>query len=70
MGKAITPAFPSPFPPSTVLDCILDEGWKANGLLHVLDVIRWKGQNIAECEASFRYDLCSTCQKHYELYMD
>jgi hypothetical protein len=37
-----------------VLDCILDQNWKENGILHVLDVIKWKGQDIADCESSFR----------------
>lgn len=46
--------FPSPLPPATVLDCILDENWKTNGLLHILDIIRWKGQEVGDCEANFR----------------
>jgi hypothetical protein len=46
--------FPSPLPSDTVLDCILDQNWRENGILHVLDVIKWKGQDIADCESSFR----------------
>ncbi|KAJ4473718.1 hypothetical protein J3R30DRAFT_3406590 [Lentinula aciculospora] len=47
--------FPSPLPPSTILDCILDENWTQNGVLHVLDVLRWKGQEVGECEAGMRF---------------
>lgn len=47
--------FPSPLPPHTVLDCILDDNWHDNGILHVLDVLKWKGQDIADCETPFRY---------------
>jgi hypothetical protein len=54
LGKPLIPRFPSPLPPDTVLDCILDQNWKENGILHVLDVIKWKGQDIADCESSFR----------------
>lgn len=54
MGRTIL-SFPSPLPPMTIIDCILDDNWKMNGILHVLDVILWKGQNIGECEANFRY---------------
>lgn len=46
--------FPSPLPSDTVLDCILDQNWRENGILHVLDVIKWKGQDVADCESSFR----------------
>jgi hypothetical protein len=46
--------FPSPLPSDTVLDCILDQNWRENGVLHVLDVVKWKGQDIADCESSFR----------------
>lgn len=53
-GRTIL-SFPSPLPPLTIIDCILDDDWKVNGILHVLDVILWKGQNIGECEANFRY---------------
>jgi len=47
--------FPSPLPSDTVLDCILDQNWKENGILHVLDIVKWKGQDIADCESSFRF---------------
>ncbi|KAJ3968667.1 hypothetical protein EV361DRAFT_924883 [Lentinula raphanica] len=47
--------FPSALPPSTILDCILDENWTRNGVLHVLDVLRWKGQEVGECEAGMRF---------------
>lgn len=47
--------FPSPLPPHTVLDCILDENWQDNGILHVLDVLKWKEQDITECETPFRF---------------
>ena len=46
--------FPSSLPPQTVLDCILDDNWRDNGILHVLDVISWKGQDLADCETPFR----------------
>jgi snurportin-1 len=52
-GKVLL-AFPSPLPPDTILDCILDEQWRYSGLLHVLDVVRWHGQSIGDGECSFR----------------
>jgi len=55
LGKPLIPRFPSPLPSDTVLDCILDQNWRENGILHVLDVIKWKGQDIADCESSFRF---------------
>ncbi|KAJ2918978.1 hypothetical protein MD484_g1470, partial [Candolleomyces efflorescens] len=55
LGKSLIPRFPSPLPPLTVLDCILDANWRNNGILHVLDVVRWKGQDIGDCEASLRF---------------
>ncbi|KAI0287113.1 hypothetical protein BC826DRAFT_1046574 [Russula brevipes] len=61
LGKPLIPRFPSPLPSDTVLDCILDEKWKENGVLHVLDVIKWKGQDIADCESSFRSVSASFC---------
>ncbi|KAF8837412.1 hypothetical protein BDN67DRAFT_1013886 [Paxillus ammoniavirescens] len=54
LGKMLLPRFPSSLPPLTVLDCILDADWKNNGILHVLDVIKWKGQDVADCETPFR----------------
>ena len=54
LGKVILRPFPSPLPANTILDCILDENWRSNGILHVLDVVRWKGQDVGGCEASFR----------------
>ncbi|KAF8508257.1 hypothetical protein BU17DRAFT_56833 [Hysterangium stoloniferum] len=53
-GRTIM-TFPSALPPATILDCILDERWKENGILHVLDIIRWKGQELGDCEANFRF---------------
>ncbi|KAG8798636.1 hypothetical protein FRC17_007369 [Serendipita sp. 399] len=47
--------FASPLPTDTILDCILDEHWRSNGILHVLDVLRWKSQDYTQCEASFRF---------------
>lgn len=47
--------FPSRLPTDTILDCILDEHWEHNGILHVLDVLRWRGQDYTQCEASFRF---------------
>jgi len=55
LGKPLIPRFPSPLPSDTVLDCILDQNWTENGILHVLDVIKWKGQDIGDCESSFRF---------------
>ncbi|GBE87583.1 hypothetical protein SCP_1102600 [Sparassis crispa] len=55
LGKPLMKPFPSPLPPQTVLDCILDENWKDTGILHVLDVLQWKGQDVGECETPFRF---------------
>ncbi|KAI0088419.1 hypothetical protein BDY19DRAFT_950775 [Irpex rosettiformis] len=55
LGKSLMKPFPSSLPPHTVLDCILDENWRSNGILHILDVIKWKGQDIADCETPFRF---------------
>jgi snurportin-1 len=46
--------FPSNLPPQTALDCILDPNWRDNGILHVLDVLQWKGQDVGDCETPFR----------------
>ncbi|VDC07446.1 unnamed protein product [Peniophora sp. CBMAI 1063] len=54
LGKPLLPRFPSPLPSDTVLDCILDEHWNETGVLHILDVLRWKGQEVADCETTFR----------------
>jgi hypothetical protein len=56
LGKSLVRPFPSSLPPQTILDCILDEHWRENGILHVLDVIKWKGQDVGDCETPFRYD--------------
>jgi snurportin-1 len=53
-GNTCCPHFPSILPQNTILDCILDQNWTQNGILHVLDVIKWKGQDIGDCETSFR----------------
>ncbi|KAG5640436.1 hypothetical protein DXG03_008669 [Asterophora parasitica] len=45
LGKVLLHRFPSSLPPLTVLDCILDANWRENGILHVLDVVKWKGQD-------------------------
>ncbi|KAG5634173.1 hypothetical protein H0H81_003061, partial [Sphagnurus paluster] len=55
LGKVLLHRFPSTLPPLTVLDCILDGRWRENGILHVLDVIKWKGQDVADCESAFRF---------------
>ncbi|KIM69399.1 hypothetical protein SCLCIDRAFT_19318 [Scleroderma citrinum Foug A] len=55
LGKMLLPRFPSSLPPLTILDCILDANWTANGIVHVLDVVKWKGQDVADCEAPFRF---------------
>ncbi|KAF8870971.1 hypothetical protein CPB84DRAFT_1855294 [Gymnopilus junonius] len=55
LGKTLLPRFPSILPPLTVLDCILDKQWRENGIVHVLDVIKWKGQDVGDCEAGFRF---------------
>ncbi|EUC61129.1 snupn protein [Rhizoctonia solani AG-3 Rhs1AP] len=47
--------FPAPLPPDTVLDCILDDDVASTGILYVLDVIRWRGTDVAQCEADFRF---------------
>ncbi|KAJ7723413.1 hypothetical protein B0H16DRAFT_1598795 [Mycena metata] len=55
LGKLLLPRFPSALPPLTVLDCILDSNWRENGILHILDVVKWKGQDIGDCETPFRF---------------
>ncbi|KAG8746245.1 hypothetical protein FRC10_005494 [Ceratobasidium sp. 414] len=45
---------PSVSGPDEVLDCILDDNMAQTGVLHVLDVIRWRGTDVADCEADFR----------------
>ncbi|KAI8986774.1 hypothetical protein BD414DRAFT_515019 [Trametes punicea] len=55
LGKLLMKPFPSTLPPQTVLDCILDESWRDNGILHILDVVSWKGQDLADCETPFRF---------------
>lgn len=52
----LLPRFPSSLPPLTILDCILDVDWRTNGILHVLDVLKWKGQDVADCETPFRFE--------------
>ncbi|EIW56034.1 uncharacterized protein TRAVEDRAFT_171933 [Trametes versicolor FP-101664 SS1] len=54
LGKPLIKPFPSILPPQTVLDCILDENWRENGILHILDVVTWKGQDLADCDTPFR----------------
>lgn len=54
LGRPLMPRFPSLLPSDTILDCILDANWKDNGIVHVLDVLQWKGQDVADCETSFR----------------
>jgi len=46
--------FPSSLPPDTILDCILDSSWQQNGLLHVVDILRWRGSDFMDCETEFR----------------
>ncbi|KAF8217803.1 hypothetical protein K438DRAFT_1795674 [Mycena galopus ATCC 62051] len=55
LGKLLMPRFPSTLPPLTMLDCILDDNWRENGVLHILDVLKWKGQDIGDCETQFRF---------------
>ncbi|KAG2120081.1 hypothetical protein BD769DRAFT_1629581 [Suillus cothurnatus] len=55
LGKMLLPRFPSSLPPLTVLDCILDINWRDNGIIHVLDVLKWKGQDVGDCETPFRF---------------
>ncbi|KAF7334241.1 hypothetical protein MSAN_02385400 [Mycena sanguinolenta] len=55
LGKLLMPRFPSTLPPLTILDCFLDSNWRENGLLHVIDVLKWKGQDIGECETPMRF---------------
>lgn len=59
LGKPLIKPFPSILPPQTVLDCILDENWRENGILHILDVVTWKGQDLADCDTPFRYSASS-----------
>ena len=54
LGKTLIQRFPSSLPPLTILDCILDVNWRENGILHILDVVKWKGQDVGDCEAGFR----------------
>ena len=62
VGKHLLPAFPSVLPQNTILDCILDQNWTQNGILHILDVIKWKGQDIGDCETLFRWETRFTCE--------
>jgi len=55
LGKPLMKPFPSCLPPHSILDCILDARWQDSGIIHVLDVLRWKGQDIADCETPFRF---------------
>ncbi|KAF7979303.1 hypothetical protein HWV62_43022 [Athelia sp. TMB] len=55
LGKPLMVPFPSNLPPQTILDCILDPDWRDNGIVHVLDVLQWKGQDVADCETPFRF---------------
>jgi len=47
--------FPSPLPTDSILDCILDANWGMNGIIHVLDILRWHGNDFTDCEANFRF---------------
>lgn len=38
-------------PPDCLLDCVYD---KAKGVLWVLDLVKWSGQWVVDCEADFR----------------
>lgn len=67
VGKHLLPAFPSILPQNTILDCILDHNWTQNGILHVLDVIKWKGQDTGDCETSFRWVVCFSCGENSQL---
>jgi snurportin-1 len=66
LGKSLVRPFPSPLPAHTILDCVLDEHWRATGLLHVLDVVKWKSQDVGDCETAFRSASapCRTEQLH------
>ncbi|KZP28165.1 hypothetical protein FIBSPDRAFT_917757, partial [Athelia psychrophila] len=55
LGKSLMLPFPSNLPPQTILDCILDPNWRDNGIVHVLDVLQWKGQDVGDCETPFRF---------------
>ncbi|KAG8970719.1 hypothetical protein FRC03_004101 [Tulasnella sp. 419] len=46
--------FPSPLPPNSILDCILDSDWRQNGIIHVVDIIRWRGSDFTDGETEFR----------------
>lgn len=46
--------FPTNLPSDTILDCILDEHWEVNGILHIVDVIQWAKQDLTDCETTFR----------------
>lgn len=45
---------PTNLPSDSILDCILDEHWEVNGILHIVDVIQWAKQDITDCETTFR----------------
>ncbi|KAF8328459.1 uncharacterized protein EI90DRAFT_2926250 [Cantharellus anzutake] len=47
--------FPSPLPMNSILDCVLDANWEVNGIIHVLDILRWHGKDFTDCEANFRF---------------
>ena len=67
LGKVLIQRFPSVLPPLTILDCILDNKWRENGILHILDVVKWKGQDVSDCEASFRQVRTNRCKKWLNL---
>ena len=45
---------PTNLPSDSILDCILDEHWEVNGILHIVDVIQWAKQDLTDCETTFR----------------
>ena len=45
---------PTNLPSDSILDCILDEHWEVNGILHIVDVIQWAKQDLSDCETTFR----------------
>src|SRR5258708_6287874 len=60
--------FPSPLPTDSILDCILDANWGVNGIIHVLDILRWHGNDFTDCEANFRSVSIATLSPAYEVH--
>ncbi|KAI6016195.1 hypothetical protein EDC04DRAFT_2903467 [Pisolithus marmoratus] len=55
LGEDATCSFPLLTTTTDDLGLHSDTDWRKNGIVHVLDVIKWKGQDVADCETPFRF---------------